>query len=361
MSKRFSETDKWKDKWFRKLKAAEKLLFMYLTDNCDLAGFTELDIELFSFHTSLTKEHVEKAIQGLNRLPIKGDFIWLPNFVSHQKNIPLNPLNNAHKSIISIIKSHPEFEEAQALLPEVDHLIKVSLTQKEAVWVRDGGICRYTGEKIDLLKNYELDHIVPKSKGGSDSYDNMATCLKSFNREKSDKLIGLIVENYSSSLAKRELMKHPLLLADFNKFFAREIVIYNGNLVDNTNVYLGAQLSPIGKGKGKGKGKVVINKDSLEFLNFQSAIKKYPGSKGGVETEFINYQKKHKDWKEVVVLIEPAIDKEVEHRKKVKSQVDAKMAGVHLAPWKNYSTWINNRCWEQEHGTLENTEAPVRM
>ncbi len=359
MAKRFTETNKWKDKWFRKLKSGEKLLFMYLTDNCDLAGFIELDVELFSFHTSLTQEHVEKAIEGLNRLPIIGDFIWLPNFIVHQKNFPLNPLNNAHKSIISSIKTHPEFEEAQALLPEIDYLIKVGLTQKEAVWVRDSGICRYTNEKIDELRNYEMDHVIPKSQGGSDAYDNMATCVKSFNREKSDKLMNLIVENYSASLAKRELMKNPLLLADFNKFFTREIIVFNGSLVDNANGYLGAQLSPLGKGKGSIKSNTNV-KDEPEFEKFQAAIKKFPGTKGGAETEYINFKKKHKDYKEVVHLLEPAIFAQIAHRKKVKAEIEQNQVGKHLPAWKNFQTWINNRCWEEEYGEEEGP-TPVRL
>lgn len=49
MSKRFTETDKWRDNWFRKLSPTHKCLWGYLTDNCDHAGVIEVDWELASF------------------------------------------------------------------------------------------------------------------------------------------------------------------------------------------------------------------------------------------------------------------------------------------------------------------------
>ncbi len=44
MATRFTETNKWKDKWFRSLDPLEKVLFIYLIDNCDNAGFIEIDL-----------------------------------------------------------------------------------------------------------------------------------------------------------------------------------------------------------------------------------------------------------------------------------------------------------------------------
>lgn len=48
--------------------------------------------------------------------------------------------------------------------------------------------CYLTGEKIDLLDNsaYQLDHIIPHSKGGSNSLENMGLTTKNANQAKSD-------------------------------------------------------------------------------------------------------------------------------------------------------------------------------
>jgi len=47
--KRFTETQKWDDPWFRKLKPEAKLLWQWILDHCDNAGVIEPDLELASF------------------------------------------------------------------------------------------------------------------------------------------------------------------------------------------------------------------------------------------------------------------------------------------------------------------------
>lgn len=109
MSKRFTETDKWKDAWFRKLQPYEKLLFLYILDNCDNAGFLELDRFLASYQIGITEDEVQGAYKGLERA-IEGasdgsDWVWVRNFLKHQKNEELNEKNPAHRQIISLIKA----------------------------------------------------------------------------------------------------------------------------------------------------------------------------------------------------------------------------------------------------------------
>lgn len=112
--KRFTETDKWKDTWFRKLQPAEKLLWIYILDNCDNAGFFELDVEMCCFLTGMEENRVLGAIKGLNRglIGAKSDgLFYVKNFLKHQKNFPLNPDNNAHKQILTIIDDRlPSFK-----------------------------------------------------------------------------------------------------------------------------------------------------------------------------------------------------------------------------------------------------------
>jgi len=118
MSKRFTETNKWDDKWFRGLTPGCKLMFLFITDKCDLAGFYEIDTQDIAFRTGLEESKILGAIQGLDRgLLVKGDWVWMRNFLHHQKNLPLNPLNNAHKHIIQCVS------DKLSLFPEVPKLI----------------------------------------------------------------------------------------------------------------------------------------------------------------------------------------------------------------------------------------------
>lgn len=245
MAKRFTETEKWKDKWFRQLKTSEKFLFIYLIENCDIAGFIEVDLGFWSYQTGLEEYKIEGALKGLERsVKGAGEWVWVKNFLKHQKNDDLNPANPAHRGVIS---------------------------------------------KLKVQKNRFKD------------------------------------------------------VEEFKEFVApyKDLIGFIG--------------------KGKGIVKSITNvKDEPEFEKFQAAIKKFPGTKGGSETEYINFKKKHKDYKEVVHLLEPAIFAQIAHRKKLKIEIEDNPVGKHLPAWKNFQTWINNRCWEEEYGEEEG-RAPVKM
>lgn len=111
MSKRFSETDKWKDEWFSQLLPLEKLIYLFILDNCDNAGFFSINQRINSFLLGITENEYLGAIKGLNRVLIEskdGSKYWVKKFLFHQKNLPLNHENNSHKQIISLINSNCE-------------------------------------------------------------------------------------------------------------------------------------------------------------------------------------------------------------------------------------------------------------
>lgn len=85
-----------------------------------------------------------------------------------------------------------------------------------------------------------------------------------------------------------------------------------------------------------------INVESGLLEEFELFRKKYPGSKRGLDTEFNNFKKKHKDYHEVVFDLNKAIDALMEWR-------EAKKANGQFVPeYANLQTWINQRRWEVE-------------
>jgi len=115
---RFTDQDKWRDSWFRTLKPAEKLIWLYLIDTCDNAGFFEYDPEMICFFTGMDEGKVSGAIEALKRglSGPKGDGVYhINNFLKHQRNIPLNDGNNAHKQIIRIFESRRDIFESLVL------------------------------------------------------------------------------------------------------------------------------------------------------------------------------------------------------------------------------------------------------
>ena len=57
---------------------------------------------------------------------------------------------------------------------------------KRNIYLRDKGVCQYTGEKLGK-HDYDVDHIQPKSRGGKNSWPNMVLCDKKVNRKKADR------------------------------------------------------------------------------------------------------------------------------------------------------------------------------
>jgi hypothetical protein len=82
---------------------------------------------------------------------------------------------------------------------------KVPLT-RENIYKRDNYECVYCGE--DNKKLLTLDHVVPQSKGGPNSWDNLVTACKRCNGEKSD----LTLEEYGKPIPKPQRPHYLMLL-----------------------------------------------------------------------------------------------------------------------------------------------------
>jgi 5-methylcytosine-specific restriction endonuclease McrA len=55
------------------------------------------------------------------------------------------------------------------------------------IWERDGGICQYTGRKLSPEEG-NIDHVVPRSRGGRTSWDNCVLAHRRVNAAKADRL-----------------------------------------------------------------------------------------------------------------------------------------------------------------------------
>jgi len=109
MSYRITNIDKWKDLWFSNLSPHAKLLFFYFVENCDNAGFFEVNKKFMLFYTGLNEEQLMDAGTELKKSYIKsqdGTKLWFKNFLKYQKKLPLNSANNVHKQIISLIQDN---------------------------------------------------------------------------------------------------------------------------------------------------------------------------------------------------------------------------------------------------------------
>ncbi len=58
---------------------------------------------------------------------------------------------------------------------------------RRAIFQRDGGVCQYTGEQVGWDQG-NLDHVVPRDRGGRDSFENLVWSRRDVNSRKANRL-----------------------------------------------------------------------------------------------------------------------------------------------------------------------------
>jgi 5-methylcytosine-specific restriction endonuclease McrA len=121
-------------------------------------------------------------------------------------NASFEPINvcTVRRAIVLILKEKAEVIDEHAL--EV-HAEKLSMTRpsvirlrtyvripyqsfrrkitRRAVFARDGWECQYCGRRGSLT----MDHVIPRSKGGDTSWENVVACCATCNRRKGDRSV----------------------------------------------------------------------------------------------------------------------------------------------------------------------------
>jgi len=123
--------------------------------------------------------------------------------VLNQNYEPLN-VCNVRRAIVLVIDGKAEILEAHDVTvatasrrfpsPSVIRLVylirrprpRVKLTRRE-VFIRDGFTCQYCGRQAGDLT---IDHVVPRSRGGPHTWDNLVSACKTCNHRKGGKSLG---------------------------------------------------------------------------------------------------------------------------------------------------------------------------
>ena len=124
---------------------------------------------------------------------------------------------------------------------------------------------------------------------------------------------------------------------------ARESALYRWSKKNENANAMRTQCDSNAIKESKGKEKKVKESKGKDLKSlFEEFRILYKGTKKGLDTEYNNLLKKHKDYKEIIPLLKNAVLKEIEHKESLISK------SLFCPEWKNLTTWINNRCWEQE-------------
>lgn len=91
------------------------------------------------------------------------------------------------------------------------------------LWNRDKGKCQYTG-KVLTESNGNIDHVIPKSRGGKTTWTNCVLCHKDVNSKKGDKtpteagLRLLSIPKEPVHLPSTMSIKNPLNIKEWKAF-----------------------------------------------------------------------------------------------------------------------------------------------
>jgi hypothetical protein len=123
-----------------------------------------------------------------------------------------------NKAEIVLAEDKPIIGDKEYLRPSVLRLVKyvhfpykrVALS-RDNLFKRDNYTCLYCGSKNDLT----LDHVIPRCKGGTDSWTNLATCCMKCNVKKGSKSL----EEINMKLSEKPFVpNHLFFIKKMTKF-----------------------------------------------------------------------------------------------------------------------------------------------
>jgi len=108
MAKRFTDTLKWKKKFFRELPFKYKLLWLYILDDCDHAGIWEVDFDAVKLKLGV-KFVPSDILNKFNNRIVEfndGEKWFIPSFITFQYGEELNIKVKAQFSAIQLIRKY---------------------------------------------------------------------------------------------------------------------------------------------------------------------------------------------------------------------------------------------------------------
>lgn len=109
MAKRFTDTDKWQDPWFRNLDSSHQRFWMYILDRCDAAGVWKVDFESVEFHLK-TIFDPNSTIDYINKdkgriIKLSENYWFLPDFLTFQYG-ELSTACKPHNYVLKLLEKY---------------------------------------------------------------------------------------------------------------------------------------------------------------------------------------------------------------------------------------------------------------
>jgi 5-methylcytosine-specific restriction endonuclease McrA len=193
------ETSLWTDPKVKTGTPETKLVFIYLITNAHthVSGIYYLPIRYMSYETGLAPDKLQRQIEmlctaGLIQYDADREIVWVVHMFLHQGRGRKNDqsaaahLASLHQTplIEAFLQRYPHVQQYMAVKPKMTRG-RIPTNLRFAVLKRDGFCCQYCGSRVPDA-TLEVDHILPRSHGGSDTLENLITSCQVCNNGKSD-------------------------------------------------------------------------------------------------------------------------------------------------------------------------------
>jgi len=187
--------DFWHQGCFQKLSSQAKLLYLYFKTNSrlNIIGIGQFSPYQVALDTGIEVNNLDDVFKRLFReimFVTENDvlWVWLRNELSEYTS---PKIMQGAKKLLATLEIPDEMLDAFLsryghLLPSDQSTSTVALTRREVVAIRDNFKCQYCGKDIAEKADMEIDHVVPRAKGGSDAYENLFLSCRRCNQEKLD-------------------------------------------------------------------------------------------------------------------------------------------------------------------------------
>jgi hypothetical protein len=132
---RVTKPEKWKDTFFLNLQPIEKLVFIYIYENCDDAGFFDINFNRMTTDIGIDSKTISVALNKLEKTyitSVQADRIWLKKFLLHQNRLPLDLATTEGNFIKFQIESNiKNFNNAQDFESILQNIKKKTKTKSE--------------------------------------------------------------------------------------------------------------------------------------------------------------------------------------------------------------------------------------
>lgn len=180
MSYIYTSTAKWDDAWFSELSNDAKVLFYYISEKCNNAGFYEINKKTLLVQTNMNDVRLRECFIEIKKAYIMSSdktTLWLKNYLKHQRKLPLKDSISNHRQIINMLKLKVEDKdkfykrkEILDLFPNTEKIKRSPIVKIDNETVES--VKRFVKPTVDEVKEYMDLKSIPNSLSESQNFFN---------------------------------------------------------------------------------------------------------------------------------------------------------------------------------------------